>query len=76
MDSAVTLAVPPQLSGSPWNRTKTVWSWEQKGHAHLSEDSARCELILSIRGTMSLSDLFADLIGDTEPFAGISEFFL
>ncbi|CAJ1443815.1 unnamed protein product, partial [Effrenium voratum] len=36
----------------------------------LAMDSARCELILSIRGTMSLSDLFADLIGDTEPFAG------
>jgi len=33
-------------------------------------DEARNEVILSVRGTASLSDLFADLIGDTVPFAG------
>ncbi|CAE7822554.1 Dagla, partial [Symbiodinium sp. CCMP2456] len=36
----------------------------------LAEDVQRRELILSVRGTQSLSDLFADLVGDAEDFAG------
>lgn len=33
-------------------------------------DSTRNEVVIAIRGTASLSDMFADLIGDTVPFAG------
>ncbi|CAE7353205.1 Dagla [Symbiodinium natans] len=36
----------------------------------LAEDVERGELIISVRGTQSLSDLFADLVGDAEDFAG------
>ena len=36
----------------------------------LAEDVQRRELIVSVRGTQSLSDLFADLVGDAEDFAG------
>ena len=36
----------------------------------LAEDAERHELIVSVRGTQSLSDLFADLVGDAEDFAG------
>ena len=37
----------------------------------LAEDVERGELIISVRGTQSLSDLFADLVGDAEDFAGL-----
>eukprot|EP00435_Cladocopium_sp_Y103_P069079 s364_g32.t1 len=36
----------------------------------LAMDKPNSELILCVRGTQTLSDLFADLIGDTEDFAG------
>ena len=36
----------------------------------LAEDAQRRELVVSVRGTQSLSDLFADLVGDAEDFAG------
>ena len=36
----------------------------------LAEDVQHQELIVSVRGTQSLSDLLADLVGDAEDFAG------